>query len=229
LIGVVIPTLNEAETLPALLDDLRRLPIALDVVVADGDSTDGTRACAAAAGARVVSAPRGRARQLNAGAREAQGDWLLFLHADSRLPPAARRALLAAMVDDPELRARVFRFSIDLPAGWKRFVEWGQRVREALSGLSYGDQGLLLRRDLFQLVGGFPDIPVMEDVAMIRRLRRRVRVVPLEAAIRTSGRRYRRNGVLRTWLEHSLLLSLYLAGVSPQRLARWRRAERSTG
>ncbi len=189
MIGVVIPTLNEAETLPALLDDLRR-------------------------------------RQLNAGAREAGGDWLLFLHADSRLPPAARRALLAAVVDDPELQAGVFRFSIDLPAGWKRFVEWGQRVREALSGLCYGDQGLLLRRELFQLVGGFPDIPIMEDVAMIRRLRRRVRVVPLAAAIRTSGRRYRRNGVLRTWLEHVLLLLLYLAGVSPQRLARWRRAER---
>jgi rSAM/selenodomain-associated transferase 2 len=225
MIGVVIPTLDEADTLPPLLDDLRRVLIPLDVVVVDGGSTDGTPAVARAAGARLVTAPRGRARQLNAGADAVRGEWLLFLHADCRLPPPARRALLAAAVDDPAPQAAVFRFAIDLPAPAKGFIERGQRLREALWRLPYGDQGLLVRRELFQSVGGFPDIPIMEDVEMIRRLgRRRVEVHTLPAALLTSGRRYREHGVARTLLENSVMISLYLAGVSPGRLARMRRA-----
>jgi len=225
-IGVVIPTLNEAGFLPDLLADLRGLArtLSVDVVVADGGSSDETPAVAAAAGARVLAAPRGRARQLNAGAEAARGDWLLFLHADSRLPVAARRALLAAIVDEPDLLAAVFRFAIDLPAPWKRFIELGQALRQRLSRLPYGDQGLLIRRELFQAVGGYADIPIMEDVEMIRRMKRRgfeLRTLP--AALLTSGRRYRAHGVLRTWLANVLLISLYLVGVPPTRLARWRR------
>jgi len=224
MIGVVIPTLNEAGTLPALLADLRRVAVPLDVVVADGGSTDATRAAAAAGGARVLAAPRARATQMNAGARAAKGEWLLFLHADCRLPPPARRALLEGVVDAPELEAAVFRFAIDLPAGWKRFIELGQALRQALYGLPYGDQGLLVRRALFESVGGFPDLPLLEDVALLRLLRRRVRVHTLPASVQTSGRRYRRDGVLRTWLRHTWIIMLYLAGVSPGRLARWRDA-----
>ncbi len=224
MIGVVIPTLNEAGTLPALLADLRRVAVPLDVVVADGGSTDATRAAAAAGGARVLAAPRARATQMNAGARAVKGEWLLFLHADCRLPPPARRALLEGVVDAPELEAAVFRFAIDLPAGWKRFIELGQALRQALYGLPYGDQGLLVRRALFESVGGFPDLPLLEDVALLRLLRRRVRVHTLPASVQTSGRRYRRDGVLRTWLRHTWIIMLYLAGVSPGRLARWRDA-----
>jgi rSAM/selenodomain-associated transferase 2 len=225
MIGVVIPTLDEADSLPLLLDDLRRLVVPLDIVVADGGSSDGTPAVARAAGAHLVAAPRGRARQLNAGADAARGEWLLFLHADCRLPPPARRALLAAAVDDPGARAAVFRFAIDLPPPGKGFIERGQRLRQALFRLPYGDQGLLLSRELFHAVGGFPDIPIMEDVEMIRRLgRRRVEVRTLPAPLLTSGRRYRERGVVRTWLQHTALISLYLAGVSPGRLARLRRA-----
>jgi rSAM/selenodomain-associated transferase 2 len=223
-IGVVIPTLNEAGTLPALLADLRRVAVPLDVVVADGGSTDATRAAAAAGGARVLGAPRARATQMNAGARAVKGEWLLFLHADCRLPPPARRALLEGVVDAPELEAAVFRFAIDLPGGWKRFIELGQALRQALYGLPYGDQGLLVRRALFEAVGGFPELPLLEDVALLRLLRRRARVRTLPAAIHTSGRRYRRDGVLRTWLRHTGIIMLYLAGVSPRRLARWRDA-----
>ena len=122
-------------------------------------------------------------------------------------------------------QAAVFRFAVDLPPPAKGFIERGQRLRQALFALPYGDQGLLVRRDLFQLAGGFPDIPIMEDVAMIRRLeRRRVTIRTLPAALLTSGRRYRERGVIKTWLHHTLLISLYLAGVSPRRLARLRRA-----
>jgi rSAM/selenodomain-associated transferase 2 len=224
MIGVVIPTLNEAVMLPALLDDLRKLAtvLPLDVVVVDGGSSDGTQARAAAGGARVLQAPRGRARQLNRGARTASGDWLLFLHADCRLGEGAVTALRAALEPSAGVQAAVFRFAIDLPRFWRRFIETGQAVREALSGLAYGDQGLLIRRELFQSVGGFPDLPLMEDVAMIRTLRRRTRVTRLPAALLTSGRRYERSGVLRTWLKHTALISLYLLGASPARLSRWR-------
>jgi hypothetical protein len=116
----------------------------------------------------------------------------------------------------------VFRFAIDLPPFWRRFIETGQAVREAFSGLAYGDQGLLVRRELFQAVGGYPDLPLMEDVAMIRAVRRRARVARLPAALVTSGRRYRQGGVLHTWLTHTALIALYLAGASPETLARWR-------
>ena len=222
MIDVVIPTLNEAEFLPALLDDLRRVVVPLDIVIADGGSTDGTLAAASAAGVRTVMAPRGRASQMNAGARAAGGRWLLFLHADCRMPPRARRALLTAVVDDPELEAAVFGFAIDLPPGWKRFIEVGQAVRQKLYGLPYGDQGLLVRRELFETVGGFPDVPLLEDVAALRALGRRSRVRTLPGAILTSGRRYRRDGVVRTWLRHAAIILLYYLGVPPQRLARWR-------
>ncbi len=224
MIGVVIPTLEEALWLPALLADLRRVVVPLDIVVADGGSLDGTLACAAAGGARTISVPRARARQMNAGARAARGEWLLFLHADARLPALARRALLAAVVDEPELEAAVFRFAIALPRGWKQFIEFGQRLRQALYGLPYGDQGLLVRRDVFDAVGGFPDIEIMEDVEMIRRLKkRRVRIRTVPAQLVTSGRRYEHAGVVRTWLRHTALIALHLAGVSPHRLVRWRR------
>lgn len=222
MIGVVIPTLNEAEFLPALLGDLRRVAIPLDIVIADGGSTDGTLAAASAAGVRTMVAPRGRAGQMNAGARAAIGRWLLFLHADSRLPPQARRELLTAVVDDPELQAAVFAFAIDLPPGWKRFIEVGQALRQKMYGLSYGDQGLLVRRELFEAVGGYPDVPLLEDVVTLRALGRRARVRTLPAVIVTSGRRYQRDGVVRTWLRHSAIIFLYSLGVTPQRLARWR-------
>jgi rSAM/selenodomain-associated transferase 2 len=221
-IGVVIPTLNEAEFLPALLGDLRRVVVPLDIVVADGGSTDGTLAAASTAGVRTVLVPRGRAAQMNAGARAVTGHWLLFLHADSRLPPRARRALLSAVVDEPELEAAVFGFAIDLPSAWKRFIEVGQVVRQKLYGLPYGDQGLLVRRELFETVGGYPNVPLLEDVAALRALRRRARVCTLPAAIVTSGRRYRRHGVVRTWLRHTAIIFLYFLGVPPHRLAHWR-------
>ena len=223
MIGVVIPTLNEAESLPALLDDLHRVVAPLDIVVADGGSTDHTIAVATTARIRTVAAPRGRAAQMNAGAQCVTGHWLLFLHADSRLPPRARRALLTAVVNDPDLEAAVFGFAIDLPSGWKRFIEIGQALRQRLYGLPYGDQGLLVRRALFDAVGGFPDLPLLEDVAVLQALRRRTRVRTLPSVILTSGRRYRRGGVVRTWLRNTAIILLYHMGVPPHRLARWRR------
>jgi rSAM/selenodomain-associated transferase 2 len=222
MIGVVIPALDEEQLLPALLADLRRVVIPLDVVVVDGGSRDATARVAAAGGARVVASGKRRAAQLNAGAAVARGSWLLFLHADSRLPGAARRALLTAVTNEPDLAWAVFRFAIDVPGFWGGLITAAQRVRQRVLRLPYGDQGLLVRRDLFDSVGGFPDLPLMEDVALVRRLRRHAPLRTLPASLVTSGRRYAARGVVRTWLLHGALLVLYGLGVSPARLARWR-------
>ena len=224
-LAVVIPTLDEAGALPALLDDLNALGVAsVHVVVADAGSRDETAAVATAAGAHVIRVPRGRARQLNAGARRSHGEWLLFLHADSRVGPDACAAVRSVLAGTLPAKAAVFRFAIDLLPVWRRLIEAGQAIRERWFGLSYGDQGLLVRRECFEAVGGYPELPLMEDVVMIRRLRRRFGVARLPAAVVTSGRRYRQHGVLRTWLAHALLITLFAAGVSPARLARLRDA-----
>jgi rSAM/selenodomain-associated transferase 2 len=222
-LAIVIPTLDEAAALPPLLGDLRALSdVAHEIIVADGGSRDGTAALAAAAGARVVQASGGRARQLNAGARASRGEWLLLLHADSRLGADAHAAIRAVLTGIPSVQAAVFRFAIDLPPLWKRLIEAGQAARERWLGLPYGDQGLLVRRECFEAVGGYPELSLMEDVVMIRRLRRRFGVVRLPAAVVTSGRRYRQRGVVRTSLAHVMLMILFAVGVSPERLARWR-------
>jgi len=223
-LGVVIPTLNEAETLPRLLGDVAQLGISTDVVVADGGSTDATLEVARAAGARVVTAHRGRGPQLNAGAAAARGDWLCFLHADVRMSEPARAELLRALGNSTA--AAVWRLAIDAGGSWPRIMEWGARLRDRLGGLPYGDQGLLVKRSLFESVGGFPDVPIMEDVAMVRALRSRVRIERLRAPLLVSPRRWQREGPYRTWLRNSFLITAYHAGVSPVTLAKWYREVR---
>jgi rSAM/selenodomain-associated transferase 2 len=223
-LAVIVPVLNEEQFLPPLLEDLLALggSMHLDILVVDGGSRDDTVTCARKGGARVLYATRGRARQLNAGARASYGEWLLFLHADSRLHAPARQVLALALHDAVPFEAAVFRFAVDLPPIWKKLLERGQALREVLLGLPYGDQGLLIRRDCFEAIGGYPDLPLLEDVAIIRALRRRVRIARLPASVVTSGRRYQQYGVLRTSLRHLILIFLYLAGISPARLAQWR-------
>ncbi len=157
-LAVVIPVLDEDQALPLLLEDLRALKrsMPLDVVVADAGSQDETVIRAITGGARIVQAPRGRARQLNAGARASSGEWLLFLHADSRLYGQARHVLATALREPVPFAAAVFQFAVDLPPLWKKLLEQGQALREGLWGLPYGDQGLLIRRDCFELSADIP-------------------------------------------------------------------------
>ena len=226
-IGVVIPALDEAENLPGLLGDLSGLGLESVVMVVDGGSGDGTVAAARAGGALVMRSRQGRARQMNAGAALLSTPWLLFLHADSRLGDEALRAIERHVQSD-RLEAGYLGLLISHPHFHYRLIECGQRVRERLLGLVYGDQGLLIRRDLFIEAGPYPDEPIMEDVILNRRLRRGRRLVRLPAAVATSARRYEEEGRVRGWLRNVRLISRFLAGAKPADLAvryparRWR-------
>ncbi|HEY1797679.1 MAG TPA: TIGR04283 family arsenosugar biosynthesis glycosyltransferase [Stellaceae bacterium] len=212
-LAVVIPTWNAADSLAGCLEDLRDEK----VVVADGGSTDGTVSVARAGGAVVISAARGRGPQLAAGAAAAGGRWLLFVHADSRLEPGWRDAILA-FAGGPD-RAGYFDLALDDPAPAARRIERVVAWRSRALGLPYGDQGLLISRALYEAVGGYAPIPLMEDVDLVRRIGRK-RLAPIGARITTSARRYREGGYIRRPLRNLCCLSLYLAGVAPHRIAR---------
>ncbi len=219
-LGVVIPTLDEAGRLPALLDDLRRFLPGSEVVVSDGGSADGTPGIARSRGVRVVESTAGRGVQMNAGARALTTPWLLFLHADSRFTADCRSALVDWLDSEPVGEAAHFTFRLDGRGWFWRFIELGQGVREALSGLAYGDQGLVVSRADFEAAGGYPEIPVLEDVEMLKRLGTRCRVRSLPARLPTSPRRYLREGRWTGWLRNASVLFLYLLGVRPETLAR---------
>ena len=220
-LAVVIPTLNEATRLPFLLSDLEALSVPAEIVVADGGSTDGTRTGVERAGARLVTAPRGRASQLQAGAHASHAPWLLFLHADTRIGEHAVRALEVFLAHANGGDAAYFGISFEGDDWFWRFLEFGQRLRERMYGLVYGDQGLIVSRHAFNAVGGFPPWPLMEDVGLFDRLKRHgVRPRRLDARILTSPRRYETEGRWFGWLRNASLIALYRLGVSPERLAR---------
>jgi rSAM/selenodomain-associated transferase 2 len=217
---VIIPTLNAADTLPELMEQMRASTIFKEIIVVDGGSSDETVAIARSAGARIIAAPRGRGIQLAAGADAAAGDWLLFLHADCRLEQGWEAAVIRFLAA-PEAtgRAGYFDFALDdiAPAAGRleRIVAWRCRVL----ALPYGDQGLLIAGSLYCAVGGFAPLPLMEDVDLARRLGRR-RLARIGAQCISSPRRYRREGYWCRPLRNVFCLSLYLAGVSPDRIVR---------
>jgi rSAM/selenodomain-associated transferase 2 len=219
-ISAILPTLDAAATLPQALSALCAPALLHEIIVADGGSRDDTLALARAAGARIVAAPRGRGTQLAAGAAAATGEWLLFVHADCRLAAGWERAVLA-FISMPGAAGRAGYCDLILDDGapaarrLERIVAWRCR----LWALPYGDQGLLIARRLYDAVGGFRPLPLMEDVDLVRRLGRR-RLVPLGVPILASARRYRSGGYLRRPLLNLFCLSLYFAGVSPARIAR---------
>ncbi len=221
MLSVVIPTLNAAATLPRTVASLAegRAYIS-EIVVSDGGSSDGTVEAARSAGAQVLEAPRGRGAQLRAGAEAAGGDWLLFLHADTALAPGWTAAVLGFVGDQANVdRAGYFRFALDDASPPARRIERWVHWRCRALALPYGDQGLLLSVGLYRAIGGFALLPLMEDVDLVRRLGRR-HLACLEATAITSAERYRRDGYWRRPLRNLTCLGLYLAGVSPQRIAK---------
>lgn len=209
---IVVPTLDAARSLLATFDACAAWPGA-ERIVADGGSTDGTPALAEALGARVIAAPRGRGTQLAAGAAAAGGDWLLFLHADTRLAPGWVEAAQAHMRAAPD-RAAHFAFALDDPAPEARRLERMVAWRCRALALPYGDQGLLISRALYDAAGGFRPLPLMEDVDLVRRLGRR-RLAALPVAAVTSAARWRSGGWTRRSARNLACLSLWFLGVPP--------------
>ena len=220
MLSIIIPCLNEAEGITAALAALAPLRArGVEVVVVDGGSTDDTVALAREHADRVIAAPRGRALQMNAGAAAACGDVLLFLHADCRLP-----AYADALITDGLHRARKTwgRFDVVLvgTSGWLKVVSALMNVRSRLTSVSTGDQGLFVTRSLFEAAGKFPPIPLMEDVAFTKTLRRYGAPLNLRHRMSVSGRRWEKHGVWRTVLLMWRLRLQFWLGADPAHLAR---------
>ncbi|MDP6380336.1 MAG: TIGR04283 family arsenosugar biosynthesis glycosyltransferase [Phycisphaerae bacterium] len=223
LISVVIPTLNEADHIAGAIASASG-GRNVEIIVSDGGSDDGTVEAAQRAGARVVSSPRGRARQMNAGALAARGEMLLFLHADTRLPQWFDEHI-RPILGRPGVVAGAFAFSIDSPRPALRVIERLANLRAKRAKMPYGDQAIFLRAEVFDKLGGFPDMPIMEDLELVRRLRRLGQIVIAPAAAVTSGRRWSHLGPLRTTLINQVVIAGYYLGVSPARLAGWYRTK----
>jgi len=215
LLSVVIPALDAAEWIGPCIVAVRD---ADEIVVADGGSTDGTAAIAERNGARLVRSPPGRGIQLAAGAAAARGDWLLFLHSDTRLAPGWRDSADRHMARR-DGKAACFRFRLDAGEWQARLVEAVVALRVRLLGLPYGDQGLLVSRSLYDEAGGYRPLPLMEDVDLVRRIGA-PRLERLEVAALTSPERWRRDGWIRRSLRNLLCLALYRSGMSAERVAR---------
>jgi len=219
-LSIVIPTLDAAAALPttteALLEGVAR-GLVRELVISDGGSGDGTAAAARALGAVWVSSPAGRGGQLAHGAQVAQAPWLLFLHADTHLAPGWSDAVLGHMHHAPD-RAGYFRLAFRSEARAARIVAGWANWRARVLGLPYGDQGLLISRVLYDATGGYPDQPLMEDVAMARALNGRLVELPAEA--RTSPARYEAEGWMRRGRRNLATLCRYWLGADPRRLAR---------
>lgn len=218
-LAVIIPVLNRRQDLDATL---HALPEAGEVIVVDGGSIDGSIEVAAGHGASVLTSRPCRGAQLRAGAQHAASPWLLFLHADTRLDEAAWESIAATIVSGDAGRAATFRLRLDDTAWQARLIEFGVGLRVALLALPYGDQSLLIHRSVYEQVGGYRDLPLMEDVDLARRLGRR-RLARLNGTATTSTERWRRRGWARQTMANLSCLLLYMLGVPAEPLARMRR------
>jgi rSAM/selenodomain-associated transferase 2/rSAM/selenodomain-associated transferase 1 len=224
LISIIIPTLNEADVIKATI---ARLPESekVEILVVDGGSSDNTVVSAQTLGARVLIKAPSKAEQMNAGAAEARGKVLLFLHADTRLPANFEEIVMAAVSRD-DICGGAFTLGIDSKAWSLRFIERVANWRARIFKLPYGDQALFVCRDLFLEIGGFPDYPIMEDFEFIRRLKKKSKITILPESVQTSPRRWQNFGVFKTWFLNQIIVAAYFIGIPPHRLSFWYRREK---
>jgi len=219
-LSIIVPTLNEAEALVPFLAGLRSLRVrGHEVIVVDGGSQDGTVGRAGDGADRALQVAPGRATQMNAGASAASGEVLLFVHADTRLPDDADRLITEGLAGGDKVWGR---FDVRLSGTRWMFPVIGtlMNLRSRITGIATGDQGMFVRREAFESVGGFPEIPLMEDIALSRRLKHLGRPLCLHGPVITSSRRWQTHGVIRTVLLMWALRLAYAVGVSPAYLAR---------
>jgi rSAM/selenodomain-associated transferase 2/rSAM/selenodomain-associated transferase 1 len=222
-ISIIIPALNEAATIARTISNLAGRDH-LEVIVVDGGSTDETAELAGSQGAKVIHSKPGKAVQMNAGASAAAGDILVFLHADTLLPGGFRNQIVSAL-NQKGVAAGAFRLRIDSDAAGLRIIENAANWRSRLLRMPYGDQALFVKKSLFDEIGGFPDLPIMEDFLLVRRLKRKGKTVILPAAVVTSPRRWLHLGILKSWLINQLIVIAYYLGATPQQLTRFYRRE----
>lgn len=220
MISVIIPALNEELHIERCIDSLRAEGFSGDIIVADGGSIDRTKEIALShTGVIVVESPKGRGTQMNAGSAAATGDILIFLHADTVLEQGWSRELSAAL-DDPSVVGGAFRFCIDNPSAKYRLVEAWVHMRCRLCRLPYGDQAIFIRKTAFQELGGYKEIPLMEDVDIIGQMKKLGSISMLQKRAVTSGRRWVRKGIFRTAAINQMTMLMFHLGVSPEKLAR---------
>lgn len=223
-ISIIIPVLNEANTIAPVISTARNAEN-VEIIVADGGSSDGTVEIAQSLGVRVISTAPGRSTQMNAGAIAATGDILLFLHADTHLPrgydSAARQALAK-----PSSVGGAFELKIDARRLCLRLVEIGVNWRSHFFQMPYGDQAIFLLSATFDKIGGFPDLPLMEDFEFVRRLKKQGRIEIVPQPVLTSARRWQQVGVLKTTIINQIVIIAYFLGVSPDRLGEWYRGKK---
>jgi len=218
-LSVIVPMLNEAATIASTLDALRRGARDAEIVVVDGGSIDASVAIARPLCDVLISAARGRALQMNAGARASHGDALVFVHADT-IVPTTFAADIAAALSDPAVNGGRFDVELDASALPYRIIGAMISLRSRISRTGTGDQAIFVRRDVFDRIGGFPELELCEDLEFSRRLKRAGRVACLRTRVTTSARRWNRDGVARTVVRMWMIRAMYLMGVPPDRLKR---------
>lgn len=231
-ISIIIPVLNESAIIETSLQKIRtnispenQDSHSLEIIVVDGGSQDNTREIAQSLGVQVITTAPGRAEQMNAGAKRARGEILLFLHADTQLPPKFDQILLEQL-KDPAVIAGAFELGIDGQGWGLRAIEIGVKWRSRWLSLPYGDQGIFLRSEVFAQIGGFAQLPIMEDFEIMSRLKKLGKIAIAPVAVSTSARRWQKLGILKTTLINQLMIIGYYLGVSPDRLAKWYRGNR---
>ncbi|MEH1829460.1 MAG: TIGR04283 family arsenosugar biosynthesis glycosyltransferase [Nostoc sp.] len=223
-ISIIIPAINEAGNIKKAIATTQG-SINIEVIVVDGGSSDDTVAIAQSLNVKVISSSPSRAVQMNAGAVAASGEILLFLHADTRLPTGFDEMIRTAL-QQPGTVAGAFKLRIDASLLSLRWVEWGVNVRSHFYQMPYGDQAIFLTKEVFQQIGSFPELPIMEDFELMRRLKRIGRIVIIPTPVVTSARRWLQKGVLKTTLLNQIVITAYLLGISPERIRRWYRRDK---
>jgi rSAM/selenodomain-associated transferase 2 len=225
-LSLVIPVLSEAESISENIRHIRELNAdgTAEIIVVDGDPQGSTIRTIKVEGVRTAVAEKGRARQMNHGAALATGDILLFLHADTRLPSGAF-ALIRSTMNDKRFVGGAFDLGFDTKRAIFKITEMYVFLRTRLTKIPFGDQAIFIRREYFEKIGGYRDLPIMEDVELMRRIRKRmdtIRIIPRK--VRTSVRRYEQEGILSCTIRNWLLQISYMMGISPQRLVKWYRS-----
>jgi rSAM/selenodomain-associated transferase 2 len=223
LVSVIIPVLREAHQLDSLIDHLCQIAdgLPIELIVVDGSPDGETLKAISREGVRLLSAPAGRAVQMNAGAAAASGDFLLFLHADTRLPRGAFRRIAETLSDGRHVAGAFdLRYGSTQPS--MRLIAGAACIRSRLTRIPYGDQAQFFRRDYFEILGGFSDIPLMEDVEIMRRIKDRGECIfILPEPVISSARRQEKEGVIYCTLRNWTIITLYFLGMSPKRLVRF--------